>query len=46
MNDSANEPAVDDRTPVYWWCNGCGDEVDGELADCCDDGEIEPGYDD
>jgi hypothetical protein len=36
----------DERTPVYWWCNSCGDEVEDETAVCCDDGEIEPGYDD
>lgn len=31
--------------PVYWFCNSCGDEVDGEFAECCDDGEIEPSCD-
>ncbi|MGW0468267.1 hypothetical protein ACWDX6_23825 [Streptomyces sp. NPDC003027] len=30
--------------PVYWFCNGCGDEVQDETAECCDDGEIEPSY--
>lgn len=32
--------------PTYWFCNSCGEEVDDESADCCDDGEIEPSYDD
>ena len=31
--------------PAYWWCNSCGEEVDGdETAECCDDGEIVPSY--
>ncbi|MFE9391675.1 hypothetical protein [Streptomyces sp. NPDC006784] len=31
--------------PVYWWCNSCGEEVQDETAECCDDGEIVPSYD-
>ena len=31
--------------PAYWWCNSCGEEVDDETAECCDDGENEPSYD-
>lgn len=32
--------------PAYWFCNSCGEEVDGdETAECCDDGEIEPSWD-
>lgn len=42
----ATTPAgVDERTPVYFFCNSCGEEVQDENADCCDDGEIEPSYD-
>lgn len=36
----------EERTPIYWWCNSCGEEVDDEFAECCDDGEIEAEYDD
>jgi len=36
----------DDREPVYWWCNSCGEEVPDETFECCDDGENEPSYDD
>ncbi|MGW2720838.1 hypothetical protein [Streptomyces sp. NPDC001492] len=35
----------EDREPAYWFCNSCGDEVDDETSECCDDGEIEPSYD-
>jgi hypothetical protein len=31
--------------PAYYFCNGCGEEVDDEAAECCIDGEIEPSYD-
>ena len=34
----------DERDPVYWFCNSCGEEVD-EHAECCIDGENEPSYD-
>lgn len=36
----------DDREPVYWFCNSCGEEVRDEFAECCEDGENEPSYDD
>ncbi|MFE0101180.1 hypothetical protein [Streptomyces sp. NPDC059009] len=36
----------DEPEPVYWWCNGCGEEVQDEADDCCDSGEIVPSYDD
>lgn len=34
-----------DEEPVYWFCNSCGEEVDDEHAECCDDGENEPAWD-
>lgn len=44
MNDH-NQPADELPEPTYWWCNSCGNEVDDETVDCCDDGENEPSYD-
>ena len=35
----------EDREPAYWSRNSCGAEVDAETAECCDDGENEPSYD-
>jgi predicted amidophosphoribosyltransferase len=34
-----------DPDPAYWWCNSCGNEVDDQFAECCDDGENEPAWD-
>ncbi|AWN05268.1 hypothetical protein SEA_IBANTIK_44 [Streptomyces phage Ibantik] len=34
----------EEPTPVYYFCNSCGEEVEDEAAECCDDGEIEPSY--
>lgn len=36
---------TDEREPVYWFCNGCGEEVQDEADECCLDGENEPSYD-
>ena len=36
----------EERQPVYWFCNSCGEEVGDEFDQCCDDGENEPSYDD
>jgi len=35
----------EEPTPVYFFCNSCGEEVEDETSNCCDDGEIEPSYD-
>jgi hypothetical protein len=40
-----NPMTDEDREPVYWFCNSCGEEVADETDECCDDGEIEPSYD-
>lgn len=41
MPEDTEEPE-----PVYYFCNSCGEEVDGEtVAECCEDGEIEPSWD-
>jgi hypothetical protein len=36
---------MEDEEPVYWFCNSCGEEVDDETSECCEDGEIEGSYD-
>jgi hypothetical protein len=35
----------EERQPVYFFCNSCGEEVEDEASICCDDGEIEPSHD-
>lgn len=35
-----------EREPAYFWCNSCGDEVQDEADECCEDGEIVASYDD
>ncbi|QVJ00389.1 hypothetical protein KGD82_16650 [Nocardiopsis eucommiae] len=30
------------QIPPVYVCNGCGEEVDDETAECCEDGEIVP----
>lgn len=34
----------EEPTPVYFFCNSCGEEAD-EADECCEDGEVEPAYD-
>lgn len=40
----------EEREPVYYFCNSCGENYDDEVPECetegCIDGEIEPAYDD
>ncbi|MFG3509673.1 hypothetical protein ACGF5F_29695 [Streptomyces sp. NPDC047821] len=35
---------ADEAEPTYWFCNSCGEEVQDQFEDCCDDGENEPSY--
>lgn len=36
---------IEEAEPAYWFCTSCEEGVEDAAAVCCDDGEIEPAYD-